>query len=78
MPRREAVVAVEHQRRLQPLHLLIAGHVAQFRQLLQLGQHLRREGVQFVRVGIFQRVLELRAAHAVLHREILHRLHVQA
>ncbi len=31
--------------------------------------------VQFVRIRIFQRVLELRAADAVFHREVLHRLH---
>ena len=34
--------AVIHQARLQPEHLLIAGRVAQFRQLLQSGQQLGR------------------------------------
>ncbi len=35
----------------------------------------RRPHVQFIRVRVFQRVLILRAADAVLHRQILHRLH---
>ena len=70
-------VAVEHQCRPQSEDLLIAGHVAQLRQLLQLGEHLRREAIQLVYVRIFQRVLELGAAHAVFDREILHRLHEQ-
>jgi hypothetical protein len=33
--------------------------------------------VQLVRVRIFERVLELRAADAVFHRQVLHRLHEQ-
>ena len=77
MPRRRRRIAIEHQLCPQALHLLIAGHVAQFRQLLQLLEHSRREGIQLVHVRIFERVLELRAAHAVFHRQILHRLHEQ-
>ena len=70
-------VAVEDQAGAQTLHLLVAGHVAQLRLLLQFRQHARRVGVQLVGVGIFQRVLELRAADAVVHRDVLHRLHEQ-
>ena len=33
--------------------------------------------IELVSIGIFQRVLELRAADAVLDRNILHRLHKQ-
>ena len=43
----------------------------------QLGHQLRRPVIQFLQVGIFQRVLILRAADAVLDRQVLHRLHVQ-
>ena len=55
--------------------MLIAGHIAQLRQLLQPGEHFRREGIQFIDVGVLQRVLKLRAAHAIFHGKILHRLH---
>ena len=75
MPSREAVDAIVHQARLQAQHLLIARRVAQFGQLLQLGQQLRRVDIQFVRARIFERVLKFGAADAILHRQILHRLH---
>ena len=70
-------VAVELQRGAKALRLLIAGDVGQFRQLPKPRQHFGRVRVQFVGARVFQRVLELGAAHAVLHREVLHRLHEQ-
>jgi hypothetical protein len=51
MPRREAVSRSNTSLRAQTLHLLIAGHVAQFRQLLQLLQHLRRVGFSSSALG---------------------------
>ncbi len=69
--------AIEHQLRLNALRLLIARDVGQFRQLLQPGQHLRREGVQLIRVRVFERVLKLGAAHTIINGQILHRLHVK-
>ncbi len=42
-------LAIVHQARLQPQHLLIAGHVAQFGKLLQPGEQLGRIDVQFIR-----------------------------
>ena len=50
---------------------------AKLGQLLEGCNHLLRDRVQLVRVGIFQRVLVLGAADAVIDREILHRLHVE-
>ena len=70
-------LAVENQFCPQAQVLLVACHVAQFRPFLQLGDHLRGEVIQFLRIGIFERVLELGAAYPVLHRQVLHRLHEQ-
>ena len=67
--------AVDDQRNRQPAGLLVGGHVFQFRQLLQLLDEAVGPQVQLVRIGIFERVLVLRAAHAVIHRDVLHRLH---
>ena len=74
---REAVTRSITSAAARPAVLLVGGHVAQFGNLLQFGDELRGPYVQFVQVRIFQRVLILRAAHAVFHRQILHRLHVQ-
>ena len=70
-------VAVDHQIGLRRLVLLVGGHVAQFRQRLQLGHQLSRPRRQFFGVGVFQAELVLRPADAVFHRQVLHRLHVQ-
>ena len=61
--------------RLQTDVLLVAGDVAQFRQGFSLAMNFGTHVGQFLRVGIFQRVLKLRAADAVFDGEILHRLH---
>ncbi len=76
IPSREAVTRSYTSRVCSPSILLVAGRVPQFGKLLQPGQQLRRINVQFIRVRIFQRVLKLRAADAILHGQILHRLHV--
>ena len=73
--RRRVAVDDEHGR--QPLVLLIAAHVAQFGKRLQGLDELRRPPVQLLGIRIFKGVLVLRPAHAILHREILHRLHEQ-
>ncbi len=70
-------IAVDRQVRLQPAVLLVAGHVLQFRQSAQLVHQFRRQRVQFAPVGILHGVLKLGAAHPVLHRQVLHRLHEQ-
>ena len=70
-------IAVENHAHAQAVHLLIGCHVAQLGNVLQPRHHLRHERIQLVGVGIFQRVLILRAADAILHGQILHRLHVQ-
>ena len=70
-------IAVNHQVGLQPVVLLIAGYVAQLRKRLQTRHDARGPVIQLVSVSIFQRVLELGAAHAVFYCEVLHRLHVE-
>ncbi len=75
-PRRS--VPVDRDIRLEPIVQLVGCHVAQRRQSLQLGHQLRSPLRQFLRVRIFNRILKLRAAHAVFHRKILHRLHVES
>ena len=70
-------VAIDGQRGEQPLVLLIAGDVANFRNGLQLFDEARSPVRQFFRVHVFQAVLKLRAADAVFDGEVLHRLHEQ-
>ena len=68
---------VDHQRHSQPSGLLIGSDILQFRQLLQLGDETIRPVIEFIGVGIFECVLVLRAAHPVVHGDVLHRLHEQ-
>ena len=76
-PSREAVSRSMTRVGLRRLVLLIGGYVAKLGQRLQLVHHLGRPGRQLFRIGIFQTELILRAADAVFHRQVLHRLHVQ-
>ena len=69
--------AVDHQGDGARAGLLIGGDIFEFRQLLQLVDELVGPLVQLVDVRIFERVLILRAAHAVVDGDVLHRLHVQ-
>ena len=69
--------AVDDQRGGQALRLLIRGDVAKFRNRFELVDKSSRPEIQFIGVRIFQRVLILRAADAVFHRQVLHGLHVQ-
>ena len=61
MPKREAVSRSIVSVSVGAGGLLVGGDVAQLRQRLQLGQDLRRPGVELVEIGVLQRVLELRA-----------------
>ncbi len=69
-------VAVDDKLRLQAFDLLVAGDVGQDGQGLELVDHTRGPHGEFVRVGVFDRVLVLRAGDAVFDREILQRLKV--
>src|SRR5205823_6361651 len=51
--------------------------VSQFRQCRKLLRQLRRPEAQLGWIGVFQAVLKLRAAHAILHGQVLDRLHEQ-
>ena len=62
---------------MQASILLIAGNVAEFRQSLELGNQLGRPGIQFLHVRVFDRILKLRAADAIFHRQVLYGLHVE-
>ena len=77
MPRREAVSRSKTRRARRPCTCWSLATSRSSGSFLQPRQHLRRVGVQLVGVGVFEGVLELRAADAVFHGEILHRLHEQ-
>ena len=77
IPRRDAVSRSITKFGLQAAVLLVGGHVAQARTIAQLRPPVAAPRRQFLRVGVFHRVLILRAAHAVFHRQVLHRLHVK-
>ena len=68
-------IAVDDQARLQAQILVVAGDIAELRQCLQLLHKARRPEAQLLRIGIFEAVLILRAADAVLDGQVLHRLH---
>ncbi len=70
-------VAIDVQPRLETAVLLIARDVAQHRQRLQLRQKARHPGGQLAGVGVFEAVLKLRPADAIVDRDVLHRLHEQ-
>src|SRR5713226_3447736 len=70
-------VAIDGQHCQEPAVLLVARHVAQFRERLELVHEARYPIGQLFAVHVFQAVLELRAADAVLDRQVLHRLHEQ-
>ena len=69
--------AVNHQRYGQPSRLLIGGNIFQFGQLLQLPDEPVSPVVEFIGVGVFERVLVLRSTYTVIDRNVLHRLHEQ-
>ncbi len=62
---------------LQPAILVIAGHVGQLRHLLQPLEDLGNPLGQVRRIHGLEGELVLRAADAVLDRQVLHRLHVE-
>ncbi|MEJ0008465.1 MAG: hypothetical protein WDM77_19405 [Steroidobacteraceae bacterium] len=53
------LVTIDDQRHLGAVGLLIRGHIAQLRQLLQCGQQFRRPGIELFEVRILQGVLVL-------------------
>ncbi len=67
-------VAVDDQVGRQSLVLQIAGHVGHDTFLAQLAHHPTCVDTQLVLVRIFQRILELGAAYAIFHGQILKRL----
>jgi hypothetical protein len=70
-------VAVDLQERLQAAILQVARHVGQLRQILQARDEQRNPFVEQFLVRRRERELILRAAHAILDRQFLHRLHVE-
>ncbi len=69
--------AVEVDVGLQAAVLEIAGDIGELRHLLQPVGELVNPLAQFVRIDRLDRELVLRAADAVLDRQVLHRLHEQ-
>ena len=72
-PRRFLAINIDVQ--LQAVHLLVARHVGELRQLPEFLHELRRPLGELGRVGVLQNVLELRAADARVDLQILRRLH---
>ena len=70
-------VAVDHEAGLQSLVLLVEATSRNCGNDFSLSISLRSPLGEFLRVGIFDRILILRPAHAVFHRQVLHRLHEQ-
>ena len=70
-------VAIDRERGLHAALLLVAGHVGQLRQIPQLIDQLRSPLGKLLPVRIFHRVLILRAADAVFHRQVLHGLQIE-
>jgi hypothetical protein len=69
--------AVDRERRLEALVLLLAPHVVQLGTRAERGEDARRLARQLARVGVLERVLVLRAADAGRDGEVLHRLEVE-
>ena len=59
------------------IRLLIRNHVGDFWELAEFCDKFHRPVVEFVNVGILERILVLRPADAVVDRQILNRLQVQ-
>ena len=70
-------VAIDRQRQRRAGDLLVGGDVAQLRQAAELGEDLRRPGVELVEVGVLHRVLELRAREARADGDVLRHLQVE-
>ena len=68
---------VDDHRHCQPSGLLVGGDILELRQIFQFRHEAIGPIVELIRIRIFERVLILGAAHAVIHRDVLHRLHVQ-
>ena len=77
MPSREAVLAVDHHRGLEPLVLLIAAHIDQLGQGAHLLQHTRSPGVELGQVVPLERVLIEGGAHPSADAQVLHRLEIR-
>ena len=71
-------ITINHQVSFETTVLLITGHVAHRWQVPQFVHESRRPQGQFLSVSVFHRVLILRAAHSIFHRQVLHRLHIQS
>ena len=76
-PEARGSIAIDDQMRTESLVLLVGCHVAQRGQGLQPVQQLRGPGTQLGGIRILEAVLILRAAHAILDGQILHRLEIE-
>ena len=77
MPSRDAVTRSIDQRYRQAAGLLVGRHVLQFRQCFSRVDESAGPSLSSAGIGVFERVLVLGAAHAVIDRDVLHRLHEQ-
>jgi len=68
-------LAVNINIQLQTVHLLVACHVAELRQLSKFLHEFRRPLCELGRIRVLQNVLKLRAANARIDLQILRCLH---
>jgi hypothetical protein len=61
----------------QPPKLSVGSHVSQLWLFAQFCNHLFSTLIEFGLIRVFQCVLELVAAGAIIHREVLYRLHIE-
>ena len=69
--------SINHYRLRLTAQLLIGDHIGQLWELFQLSHEIVRDTVQFGLTGVFQRVLVFGSADAIVHRQVLHRLHIE-
>ena len=74
-PRRSP--AIDDQRNRETTGLLVGRNVFQLGQTLELRYKSIRPVVELIGIRIFEGVLILRAAYAVVDRDVLHRLHIE-
>ena len=70
-------VAIDRQMERRAGVLLIGGDVAQLRKAPEFGQNLRSPKIEFVRVGVLERVLELRPGEPRADGDVLRDLEVE-
>ena len=67
--------SVDHQGHREAAHLLVGRNIFELRQFFEASDKAIGPVVELILIWIFKRVLKLRPTHAVVHSDVLHRLH---